>query len=63
MHHTHAVPVCFLGEQAVLHEFLRKEYHVVHASVEETGQCFTERVLCLDNGLMVPNDNGMSIEP
>ena len=63
MHYAHALGIGFLREEAVLHELVGEEYHVVHASVEETCEGFAQRVLRLDNRLVVPHDDGMTIEP
>ena len=63
MHHAHALGVGLLGEETVLHQLLGEEYHVVHAAIEDAGQGFAQRVLRLDDGLVVPHDNGVTVEP
>ena len=62
MHHAHALGVGFLREKAVLHKFLGEEYHMVHPSIEESGKSFAERVLRLDDGLMMPSHNRMPVK-
>ena len=63
MHHTHAALVGFLGEKAVLYKLLGKEDEVVHSTIEETRQSLSNWVLRLDDWLMMPNHDWMSVEP
>ena len=63
MHHAHAPRVGFRRKQAILHQLLGKEYHVVHAAIEKASKGFAQRILRLDNRLVVPYNNGMTIKP
>ena len=35
---------------------------MVHASIEEPCQSLAQRILCLDNGLMVPHNDRVAVE-
>ena len=62
MHHTHTPWVSFRRAKAVVHQLLGEENHVVHAPIEQACQGFSQRIPGLDDGLVVPHDDGMAVE-
>ena len=62
MHHAHSAWVGFLRQETVLHKFLGEEDHVIHSSIEKASKSLAKWVLCLDDWLVMPHDNRVTIK-
>ena len=63
MSEVQALRTCLSAMQRVIDEFLREEEHVVDATIIKSAKPFSPQSLRRDDGLVMPYDYGLAIEP
>ena len=63
MTEVQALWACLPAPKRVIDEFLREEEHVVYAAIVKSAEPFAPQSLRGDDGLVMPYDYGLAIEP